>query len=154
MNAPFIHRTACVDNVLAVGEGTKIWHFCHVEADARIGENCVIGQNCYIAGTVDNRCKIQNNVSIYKGVILEEDVFVGPSVVFTNIKKPLAYKENKNYVVTLVKRGAVIGANATIICGVKIGYGATIGAGAVVTKDVPDNAVVVGNPADILKPKF
>ena len=152
----FAHPTAAIDAGALVGKGTKIWHYCHVSAGAVIGERCVLGQNVYIAPSVriGNGVKIQNNVSVYEGVTLEDDVFCGPSCVFTNDKYPSATSDNRsNWRKTLVRKGAVIGANATIICGVAIGYNALIGAGAVVTKDVPDDAVVYGNPAEIKKNK-
>jgi UDP-2-acetamido-3-amino-2,3-dideoxy-glucuronate N-acetyltransferase len=146
----FVHPTSAVDDGVAIGSGTKIWHFCHVLAGSRIGERCVIGQNVMIGPrvTVGAGCKLQNNVSLYEGITLEDDVFCGPSCVFTNVITPRAFVERKNeFLPTRVKRGATIGANATIICGVTIGAYAMIGAGAVVTKDVPDHALMVGNPA-------
>ena len=150
----FAHPTATVDAGALVGKGTKIWHYCHVSAGAIIGERCVLGQNAYVAPGVriGNGVKIQNNVSVYEGVTLEDDVFCGPSCVFTNDKYPSATSDNRsNWRKTLVRKGAVIGANATIICGVTIGRDALVGAGAVVTKDVPDSAVVYGNPAKAKK---
>lgn len=142
-----IHPTAVVDEPSYIGPGTKIWHFSHVTGGAWIGTNCTIGQNCYIAGIVGNNCKIQNNVSIYKGVTLEDNVFCGPSCVFTNVKRPKAHKKAGAYEETLLRNGCTIGANATIVCGVTIGCGALVAAGAVVTKDVPSGSIVVGNPA-------
>jgi len=148
--APFVHPTAIVDAGVKLGARSKIWHFSHVLSGSRIGERVIIGQNVMIGPrvTVGDGCKIQNNVSLYEAVMLEEEVFCGPSCVFTNVLTPRAFVERKNeFAPTLVKRGATIGANATIICGVTIGRYAMIGAGAVVTKDVPDHALVVGNPA-------
>ena len=150
MSAAFIHETAIVDAGAEIGEGTKIWHFVHVLKGVTIGRNCVAGQNVMIGPdvTIGDGCKIQNNVALYKGVTLEDDVFCGPSCVFTNVLTPRAFVERKDeFSPTLVRRGATIGANATIVCGVTIGAYAMIGAGAVVTKDVPDHALVVGNPS-------
>jgi UDP-2-acetamido-3-amino-2,3-dideoxy-glucuronate N-acetyltransferase len=150
MQETFIHHTAVIDAGATIGVGTKIWHFCHVMPAAVIGSNCNIGQNVFIDNhaQVGNGVKIQNNVSVYNGVVLEEDVFVGPSAVFTNVINPRSFIERKTeFRPTLVKKGASIGANATIICGVTIGSYALIGAGAVVTRDVPPYAVVTGNPA-------
>lgn len=144
------HESAEVDNGASIGEGTKIWHFCHIMPQAIIGNDCILGQNCFVANGVKigNKVKVQNNVSIYEGVECEDEVFLGPSMVFTNVINPRSDIERKDeYKKTLVKKGATIGANATIICGVTIGAYAMIGAGAVVTKDVPDYALVVGNPA-------
>ncbi|MBV9464198.1 MAG: N-acetyltransferase [Verrucomicrobiae bacterium] len=148
----FRHPTAEVDEGARVGKGTRIWHFCHIGANAELGRDCVLGQNVFIAPKVrvGNRVKIQNNVSVYEGVELEDDVFCGPSLVFTNISKPRCkypQKGTKFYEKTLVKTGATLGANATILCGITIGRHAMIGAGAVVTRDVPDFAIVLGNPA-------
>lgn len=147
---PFIHPTALADPGATIGSGTKIWHFCHVMAGAVIGENCSLGQNVFVANGVvlGNNVKVQNNVSIYEGVICEEDVFLGPSMVFTNVMNPRSAVNRKSeYQQTLVSRGSTIGANATIICGLHIGAYAFIGAGAVVTQSVPAYALVVGNPA-------
>ena len=147
---PFVHETSRVDSGATIGEGTRIWHFSHVLADARVGEDCNIGQNVMIGAgvTVGDRCKIQNNVSIYPGVELARGVFCGPSCVFTNVTNPRAEIERKDeFRSTPVGEGATIGANATIVCGHRIGAFALIGAGAVVTRDVPDFALVVGVPA-------
>ncbi len=144
------HETAVIDEGCIIGKGTKIWHFTHIMPDSVIGENCNIGQNVVISPEVvlGNNVKIQNNVSIYTGVICEDDVFLGPSMVFTNIINPRSAIIRKHeYAKTLVKKGASIGANATIVCGHDIGEFAFIGAGAVVTKNVPAYALVVGNPA-------
>ena len=141
------HDTAIVDEGAEVGDGTVIWHFCHVMKGARIGKDCVLGQNVFVAGIVGDGCKIQNNVSVYEGVELGDGVFVGPSAVFTNVKYPIAAVKAGWYERTVVERGAVIGANATIVCGVRIGRCARVGAGAVVTRDVPECATVMGVPA-------
>ncbi len=151
----FKHESAYIDEPSNIGEGTKIWHFSHIQKGASIGKNCVIGQNVNVGPnvTIGNNCKIQNNVSIYEGVTLEDYVFCGPSMVFTNIIAPRCkYPQagSKFYIKTLVKEGASIGANATIICGHTIGKHSLIGAGAVVTKDIPDYALVLGNPAKII----
>lgn len=145
-----IHPTAIVDPGAQVGDGTRIWHFCHVMPTAVIGSNCILGQNVYVDNNavVGNGVKIQNNVSVYNGVILEDDVFVGPSVVFTNVINPRSFIERKTEFKNIrVKKGASIGANATIVCGITIGEYAFIGAGAVVTKDVTPYALMMGNPA-------
>lgn len=148
----FKHESAYVDEKVEVGEGTKIWHFSHIQSGARIGKNCVLGQNVNIGPNVliGNFVKIQNNVSVYEGVTIEDYVFCGPSMVFTNIIDPRSkYPQvgSQYYIKTLVKEGASLGANCTILCGIAIGKYAFIGAGAVVTKDIPDYALVVGNPA-------
>ncbi|MEO5360094.1 MAG: acetyltransferase [Nitrospirota bacterium] len=146
----FVHENACVDEGVEIGSDTKVWHFSHILKGSKIGSNCVIGQNVMIGPDVEigNRCKIQNNVSVYKGVVLEDEVFCGPSCVFTNVNNPRAFIEKKHeFKETIVKRGATIGANATIVCGVTIGQYALIGAGAVVKSDVPDFAVMAGVPA-------
>ena len=147
---PFIHPTAAIDPPVEIGAGTRIWHFCHLLAGARIGAGCILGQNVMVGPgvVIGNRCKIQNNVSVYPGVTLEDGVFCGPGMVFTNVLTPRAEVERKDeFVPTLVRRGASIGANATLLCGVTIGRYAMIGAGAVVIRDVADHALVVGNPA-------
>jgi len=149
----FVHESSYVDEPCEIGRGTKIWHFSHVMQNAKIGENCNIGQNVVISPNVviGNNVKIQNNVSVYTGVICEDDVFLGPSCVFTNVINPRAFIERKNeYKKTIVKKGASIGANATIVCGHNIGSYAFVGAGAVVTKDVPDYALVIGSPAKVV----
>lgn len=149
----FAHPTAIIDTPCEIGEGTKIWHYSHIMAKATIGKNCNIGQNVVVSPDVviGNGVKVQNNVSIYTGVILEDDVFCGPSMVFTNVTIPRSHVSRKDeYKKTLVKKGATIGANATIICGITINEYAFVGAGAVVTKDIPANALVVGNPARIV----
>jgi UDP-2-acetamido-3-amino-2,3-dideoxy-glucuronate N-acetyltransferase len=150
--AYFIHSSSFVDEPCQIGEGTKIWHFSHVMKNSSIGRRCNIGQNVVISPDVvlGDNVKIQNNVSLYTGCILEDDVFCGPSMVFTNVINPRSHVERKNeYQRTLVKRGASMGANCTIVCGVTIGRYAFVGAGAVVTRDVPDYALVFGSPATI-----
>lgn len=150
MNNVLIHPTAIIDEGAKIGEGTKIWHFCHVMPSAIIGANCIIGQNAFIDNNtiIGNGVKIQNNVSVYNGVIVEDDVFLGPSMVFTNVINPRSFIERKNeFKKTVVKKGATIGANATIVCGIEIGEYAFIGAGSVVTKPVPAFALAYGNPA-------
>ena len=145
-----IHPTAVVDEGAEVGDGTAIWHFCHVYGTARIGQRCSLGQNVMIGPgvVVGDGVRIQNNVAVYAGVTLEDDVFCGPSMVFTNVLTPRAFVNRQDELAaTLVRRGASIGANATIVCGVTIGRYAMVGAGAVVTRDVPDHALVVGLPA-------
>ncbi len=146
----FIHPTAVVDEGAVIGEGTKIWHFCHVMAGARIGDQCSFGQGCYVAAGVQvgNGVRVQNNVSLYDGVVLEDDVFVGPSAVFTNVTNPrAAVSRRAEYQRTLVRRGASIGANATIMPGRRLGEYCFVAAGAVVVHDVPDFALVIGMPA-------
>ncbi|TVU52922.1 MAG: N-acetyltransferase [Arthrospira sp. PLM2.Bin9] len=151
----FVHESAYVDDGADVGGGTKIWHFCHVMGKAKIGKNCSFGQNVFVANNVaiGNSCKIQNNVSLYEGVILEDYVFCGPSMVFTNIKTPrceFPRNTSDDYLTTLIKRGASIGANATIVCGVTLHECAFVAAGAVVTKDVPAYGMVAGVPAKLI----
>lgn len=147
----YIHESSYIDEGVTIGRGTKIWHFCHVQQGASIGENCTLGQNVNVAQKVriGNGVKIQNNVSVYEGVELEDYVFCGPSMVFTNDLTPRSQfpKGSSNYKKTLIKNGVTIGANATIVCGHTIGYYAMIAAGAVVTGDVPDYALMVGTPA-------
>jgi UDP-2-acetamido-3-amino-2,3-dideoxy-glucuronate N-acetyltransferase len=143
------HPTAIIENGSMIGEGTKIWHFSHIMERAVVGKNCNIGQNVVVSPQVilGNNVKVQNNVSIYTGVVCEDDVFLGPSCVFTNVINPRSFISRKEeFKPTLVKKGATIGANATIICGIIIGEYAMIGAGSVVTKDVPAYALIVGNP--------
>ena len=149
-NSPQIHPSAIVDPGASIGNGTRVWHFVHIMPTAVIGENCILGQNVYVDNNVQigNGVKIQNNVSVYNGVTLEDEVFIGPSVVFTNVINPRSFIERKNeFKPTRVKKGASIGANATIICGLTIGEFALIGAGTVVTRSVPPYALVTGNPA-------
>jgi UDP-2-acetamido-3-amino-2,3-dideoxy-glucuronate N-acetyltransferase len=149
----FVHESAIVDEKVIIGKGSKIWHFSHLLNNTVIGENCIIGQNVMIGPDVKvgNHCKIQNNVSIYKGITLEDDVFCAPSMVFTNVINPRAFIERKTeYKFTLVKKGATLGANSTIVCGHTIGRYALIAAGAVVTKEVPDYALVAGVPGRII----
>jgi UDP-2-acetamido-3-amino-2,3-dideoxy-glucuronate N-acetyltransferase len=148
----FVHESAYVDEEAEIGQDTKIWHFCHISGGAKIGDRCTFGQNVFVANrvSVGNHCKIQNNVSLYEGVILEDYVFCGPSMVFTNIKTPRCQfprNTSDDYRPTLVKRGASIGANATIVCGITLHEHAFVAAGAVVTKDVPAYNMVAGVPA-------
>jgi UDP-2-acetamido-3-amino-2,3-dideoxy-glucuronate N-acetyltransferase len=141
------HSTACIDQPCIIGDGTKIWHFCHVCAGAQIGQNCSLGQNVFVAGgaVVGSNVKIQNNVSVYDGVTLQDDVFLGPSCVLTNVTNPRSQVVRRGlYEKTLIRRGAAVGANATVVCGITLGRYAFIAAGAVATKDVPDYALVVG----------
>jgi len=148
----FVHESSYVDEGAEIGAGTKIWHFTHVMPRATIGERCNIGQNVLVSSDVrvGSNVKIQNNVSLYTGVIIEDDVFLGPSMVFTNVMNPRSHVNRKDeYQTTLVQRGASIGANATIVCGTTIGKYAFIGAGSVVTRDVPDYALLHGNPARV-----
>ena len=150
----FVHRSSYIDGEVQIGKGTKIWHFCHIMKGAKIGRNCKLGQNVCIGPNVHigNNVKIQNNVSVYPGVILEDHVFCGPSMVFTNIINPRsAYPRNSEefYKKTLVRKNASIGANATVVCGNTLGKYSFVGAGSVITKDVPDYALVYGNPARI-----
>lgn len=151
----FVHESSYIDDNVEIGEGTKIWHFSHVQSGAKIGKNCVLGQNVNVGNNVviGNYVKIQNNVSVYEGVTLEDYVFCGPSMVFTNIIDPRSKYPQvgaEYYIKTLVKEGASLGANSTIVCGVTIGRFSFVGAGAVITKDIPDYALVVGNPAKII----
>jgi UDP-2-acetamido-3-amino-2,3-dideoxy-glucuronate N-acetyltransferase len=148
----FVHSTAVVDEPVEIGSQTQIWHFSHVMSGAKIGMNCIIGQNVFVGSgaILGNGIKVQNNVSIYKGVVLEDHVFCGPSMVFTNVFNPRSFiSRKKEFRKTVVKKGATIGANATIVCGNSIGQYALIGAGSVVTKDVPDHALAYGNPAKV-----
>jgi len=149
----FIHDTAVVDDGAIIGERSKVWHFSHICSGAKIGKDCILGQNVYIASNtvIGNKVSIQNNVSVYDNVIIEDDVFCGPSMVFTNVINPRSFISRKHeYKRTLVKRGASIGANATIICGVTLGMYCFIGAGAVISKDIPDFALVVGVPGKVV----
>ncbi len=151
----FFHESSYIDENVIIGEDTKIWHFCHIQSGTKIGRECILGQNVNVGSNVKigNNCKIQNNVSIYEGVELEDFVFCGPSMVFTNIKLPRSefpQRGKEFYKKTLVKKSASIGANATIVCGVTIGEYALIGSGAVVTKDVPPFSLVIGNPGRIV----
>ena len=146
----YIHPTAVVDEPCQIGEGTRVWHFCHLMAGCRIGKECNLGQNVFVASSVvlGDGVKVQNNVSLYDGVICEDNVFLGPSMVFTNVLNPRSFVNRKSeYKPTRVGKGATIGANATILCGITIGSYAFVGAGAVVTHSVPDYALVVGTPA-------
>ena len=150
MAKPVIHKSAFVDDGASIGDDTKVWHFCHVLGGAVIGKRCSLGQNVVVMNGVriGNNVKIQNNVSVYEGVELEDDVFCGPSMVFTNVVNPRSHiSRKKEYKATLVRRGATIGANATVICGVTLGEYAFVGAGAVITRDVPAYALMVGVPA-------
>lgn len=150
MNKLFIHETAVIDDGAQIGNGTKIWHFSHVMGTAQIGENCVLGQNVFVGNqaVLGTNVKVQNNVSVYEGVICEDDVFLGPSMVFTNVVNPRsAVNRKEEFKKTLVKKGATIGANSTIVCGVTLGEYCFIGAGAVITKDVKPYALMVGVPA-------
>ena len=149
-NSFFVHPSSIIDKGAQIGTGTKIWHFCHLMPTCKVGDSCNIGQNVYIDNNVviGNRVKIQNNVSVYNGVTIEDDVFLGPSMVFTNVINPRSFIERKNeFKKTLVGKGSSIGGNATILCGIEIGKYAMIGAGTVVTKTVPAYALMVGNPA-------
>ena len=149
-----IHKSSFVDDNVKIGEGSKVWHFCHILSGTIIGKNCTIGQNVMIGPDVivGDNVKIQNNVSLYKGVFIEDDVFIGPSAVFTNVKFPRAYIEQKNnFEKTMIKKGCTIGANATIVCGVTLGEYSFVGAGSVVTKTYPKNSILIGNPARVNK---
>lgn len=150
MSGFFVHETSCVDDNVVIGKGTKIWHFSHIQSGARIGEDCVMGQNVNVSNdvTIGNRCKLQNNVSVYEGVTLEDDVFCGPSMVFTNDLRPRAFiKDTSKYGKTVLRKGCSVGANATIVCGHEVGRYAMVAAGAVVTKNVKAHALVAGVPA-------
>ena len=147
-NPIYVHETATIDSGAQIGSGTKIWHWTHVMDTAVIGESCIIGQGCFIAGQIGDWCKIQNSVNLFKGVVLEDEVFVGPGVTFTNVKRPRANIEQKNkFLFTIIKKGATIGAGSIIVCGITIGEAAFIGAGSVVTKSVPAGKTWCGNPA-------
>ncbi|NND29953.1 MAG: N-acetyltransferase [Myxococcales bacterium] len=150
MKAPYVHATAIVDAGARIGSGTRVWHFTHVSAGSVVGARCVLGQNVFVGPGVEigDGVKIQNNVSVYAGVVLADDVFLGPSCVFTNVLTPRAHVERKDeFAPTAVGKGVTVGANATIVCGHRLGEYSLVGAGSVVTKDVPAHAVVVGNPA-------
>lgn len=150
MSDYFVHESSYVDEGAEIGEGTKIWHFCHIHSGAKIGKNCSIGQNVNISGTavIGDNVRIQNNVSVYDSVIIEDDVFLGPSMVFTNVINPRSFVSRKHeYKTTVIKKGASIGANATIVCGNTVGQYAFVGAGSVVTKDIQDYFMVYGVPA-------
>lgn len=150
MNQYFKHESSYIDENVSIGEGTKIWHFSHIISGSKIGKNCSFGQNCVVGpnAIIGNGVKVQNNISIYDGVEIEDDVFLGPSMVFTNVNNPRAFIIRKSeYKKTLIKKGASIGANATIVCGITLGEYCFIGAGAVVNKDVPPFALMVGVPA-------
>lgn len=149
----YVHESSYIDDPCEIGEGTRIWHFSHIMKDSIIGDKCNIGQNVFISSGVilGNNVKVQNNVSIYTGVICEDDTFLGPSCVFTNVINPRSFIEKKKeYKQTIIRKGASIGANATIVCGYNIGRYAFVGAGSVVTKNIPDYALVIGNPARII----
>ncbi len=149
----FVHPSSFIDEPVEIGPGTKIWHFCHISQGAKIGRGCSLGQNVYVGSRVSigNNCKIQNNVSVYDLVTLEDDVFCGPSMVFTNDMNPrAAFPKGGKWIPTLVKRGASLGANCTIVCGITIGSHAFVAAGSLVRRDVPDSAVVAGVPARII----
>jgi UDP-2-acetamido-3-amino-2,3-dideoxy-glucuronate N-acetyltransferase len=146
----YIHPSAIVDEGAQVGEGTRIWHFCHLMPKSKVGKNCILGQNVFIDNdvTVGNGVKVQNNVSVYKGVVIEDDVFLGPSMVFTNVINPRSFIERKDeFKKTIIRKGATLGANSTILCGVEIGSYAMVGAGAMVVNNVSPYGLVVGNPA-------
>ena len=145
-----IHPSSVIDDGAQIGSGTRIWHFCHLMPKAKVGKDCILGQNVFIDNNVviGNGVKIQNNVSVYNGVLIEDNVFLGPSMVFTNVTNPRSFIERKTeFQTTIVRKGATVGANATILCGVEIGSYAMIGAGTMVVKNIPPHALVVGNPA-------
>jgi len=149
-NPPFIHPSSYVDEGATLGAGTKVWHFCHVMPGAVIGENCSLGQNVFVADDVrlGNHCKVQNNVSLYTGVVCEDEVFIGPSAVFTNVRNPRsAVSRREAYAPTQLERGVTLGANCTIVCGVRLGAHAFVAAGAVITRNVPPYALMAGVPA-------
>ncbi len=152
MSGPFIHDLAVVDEGAQIGNGTRVWHFAHVRGSARIGRDCIIGKDVYVDADVviGDRVKIQNGVSVYHGVTIEDDVFCGPHMTFTNDMYPRAFSETWSVVKTLVKRGASIGAHATIVCDTTLGEYCMVGSGAVVTRDVPDHGLVIGNPARLI----
>ncbi len=148
-----IHQTAVIDEGARIGQGTKVWHFCHISSGATIGHSCVLGQNVFVGNrvTIGNNVRIQNNVSVYDDVILEDDVFCGPSMVFTNVMNPRAHVSRKSeYKTTIVRRGATLGANSTILCGITLGEYSFVGAGAVVLRSIPAYALAVGNPAKVI----
>ncbi len=148
-----VHPTAVVDQGAQIGDGTHVWHFCHIMPGAKIGSNCNLGQNIFVDNNVviGNGVKVQNNVSLYNSVTVEDDVFIGPSVTFTNVINPRSFIDRKHeFKKTLVKRGASIGANATIMCGIEIGEYSMVGAGAVITKNVPPHMLVLGNPGRVI----
>ncbi len=151
-NDYFVHETSIIDEKVKIGKGTKIWHWCHISSNSKIGKNSTIGQGCFVGNNViiGNNCKIQNNVSIFDGVTIEDGVFIGPSTTFTNVKIPRSFiNQKKKFIKTIVKKGVSIGANSTIICGIKLGQYSLIGAGSVVTKNVKDYNLVYGNPAKV-----
>ncbi len=150
-NNYFLHETSIIDEGAKIGGGTKIWHWSHISSNSKIGKNCIIGQGCFIGKNVKigNNCKIQNNVSIFDGVVIEDDVFIGPSTTFTNVKFPRSFiNQKKKFIKTIIKKGVSIGANSTVLCGIKLGNYSLIGAGSVVTKNVKDKSLVYGNPAE------
>lgn len=152
MDNYFVHSSSFIDDGAEIGAGTKIWHFCHIMPNAKIGSDCNIGQNVFVASgvIVGNGVKIQNNISIYAGVVIEDDVFLGPSMVFTNVVNPRSHVNRRDeYQTTLIKRGSTIGANATIVCGITLEEYSFVGAGAVVTQDIPAYSLVYGTPAKI-----
>jgi UDP-2-acetamido-3-amino-2,3-dideoxy-glucuronate N-acetyltransferase len=149
-NSFFVHPTSVVDKKVKIGINSKIWHWCHISQGSSLGKNCILGQNVFIGENVriGNNVKIQNNVSVYTGVTIKDDVFVGPSVVFTNVKFPRSkLNQKKNFLKTKICKGSTIGANSTIVCGIEIGEGSFVGAGSVVTKNIKKNMIVYGNPA-------